>query len=101
VKDLNRGVGFVGAESLAITMDIFSRVLKGVVDRAFDEDYSSPGDVARGLANEADLAVYDLVDELRVVPRRLDHRFEEAIRSPRANRGERARRSDESGPDKR
>lgn len=92
IGDLNRGGAFVAAESLAIAFDVVSRVLRGTVDRAFDEDYSEPGDVVRGLANEADLTVYDLVDELRSVPRRLDRRFEDAIRSPRADRGERARR---------
>jgi hypothetical protein len=95
VNDLNRGGAFVAAESLAIAFDVASRVLRGAVDRAFDEDYEEPGDVVRGFANEADLAVYDLVDELRTVPRRLDRRFEEAIRSPRADRGERARRETE------
>jgi hypothetical protein len=97
--DLNRGGAFVASESLAIAFDIAARVMRGAVDRAFDEDYSEPGDVIRGLANEADLTAYDLVDELRTVPRRLDRRFEEAIRSPRADRGERARRDaeDKSG----
>lgn len=95
VGDLNRGGAFAAAESVALAMDIFSRVLRGVVDRAFDEDYKDPGDVLRGLANEADLAGYDLIDEVRRVPRRLDKRFEEGIRSPRANRGERARREDD------
>lgn len=93
--DLNRGSAFAAAESVALAMDIFSRVLRGVVDRAFDEDYKEPGDVLRGLANEADLAGYDLIDEVRRVPRRLDRRFEEGIRSPRANRGERARRDED------
>lgn len=93
--DLNRGSAFAAAESVALAMDIFSRVLRGVVDRAFDEDYKEPGDVLRGLANEADLAGYDLIDEMRRVPRRLDRRFEEGIRSPRANRGERARRDED------
>ncbi|MCU0691279.1 MAG: hypothetical protein MUF54_07755 [Polyangiaceae bacterium] len=93
--DLRRGGAYVAAEAVAMSMDIFSRVLRGVVDRAFDEDYSEPGDVLRGLTNEADLAVYDLVGELRRVPRRLDKRFDEGIRSPRADRGERARRDDD------
>ena len=93
--DLNRGSAFAAAESVALAMDIFSRVLRGVVDRAFDEDYKEPGDVLRGLANEADLAGYDLIDEVRRVPRRLDRRFEEGIRSPRANRGERAKRDED------
>lgn len=93
--DLNRGGAYVAAESVALSLDIFSRVLRGVVDRAFDEDYSEPGDVVRGLANEADLAAYDLVDEMRRVPGRLDRRFEEGIRSPRADRGERARHDDD------
>lgn len=93
--DLNRGGAFVAAESLAVAFDIVSRVLRGAVDRAFDEDYNEPGDVVRGLANEADLAAYDLVDEVRTVPRRLDRRFEDAIRSPRADRGERSRRDEE------
>lgn len=93
--DLNRGGAYVAAESVALSLDIFSRVLRGVVDRAFDEDYDEPGDVVRGLANEADLAAYDLVDEFRRVPRRLDKRFEDGIRSPRAQRGERARRDDD------
>ena len=95
VGDLNRGGAYAAAETVALSLDIFSRVLRGVVDRAFDEDYSEPGDVVRGLANEADLAAYDLVDEMRRVPRRLDKRFEEGIRSPRADRGERARRDDD------
>ncbi len=95
VRDLNRGGTYVAAETLAIGLDVTSRVLRGVVDRAFDEDYSEPGDVVRGLTNEADLAVYDLVDELRKVPRRLERRFEEGIHSPRAERGERDRRSDD------
>lgn len=95
LNDLNRGGAFVAAESLAVAFDVVSRVLRGAVDRAFDEDYNEPGDVVRGLANEADLAVYDLVDEVRTVPRRLDRRFEEAIRSPRADRGERSRRDEE------
>lgn len=93
--DLNRGGAYVAAESVALSLDIFSRVLRGVVDRAFDEDYDEPGDVVRGLANEADLAAYDLVDELRRVPRRLDKRFDDGIRSPRADRGERSRREDD------
>ena len=93
--DINRGGAFVATESVAIAFDIVSRVLRGAVDRAFDEDYNEPGDVVRGLANEADLTVYDLVDEMRSVPRRLDRRFEEAIRSPRADRGERARRDED------
>jgi len=92
VKDLNRGAAFVMAESVALGLNIASRVLRNAVDRAFDEDYSEPGDVVRGLTDEADLAAYDVVDELRRVPRRLDRRFEDAIRSPRADRGERARR---------
>ncbi len=92
LRDLNRGGVYVAAETVAIALDVTSKVLQGVVDRAFDEDYSSPGDVLRGLTNEADLAVYDLVDELRKVPRRLDKRFEEGIKSPRADRGERYRR---------
>lgn len=86
---------YVAAESVAIGFDMASKVLRGVVDRAFDEDYSQPGDVLRGLTNEADLAVYDLVDELRKVPRRLDRRFEDGIRSPRADRGERDRRKED------
>jgi hypothetical protein len=96
VGDLNRGTTMVAVESVAIAMDVLAKVLRGAVDRAFDEDYSSPGDLVRGLAGEVDLAAYDLVDELRTVPRRLDHRFEDAIRSPRADRGERARREDQS-----
>lgn len=93
--DLNRGGAYVAAESVALSLDIFSRVLRGVVDRAFDEDYDEPGDVIRGLANEADLAAYDMVDEMRRVPRRLDKRFDDGIRSPRADRGERARHDDD------
>lgn len=96
VQDLGRGGSMMAVETAAIALDIASHVLRGAVDRAFDEDYSSPGEVVRGLANEADLAVYDLVDELRTVPRRLDRRFEESIRSPRADRGERRRRDEES-----
>lgn len=90
--DLNRGVLFVGVESAAIALDVASRVLRGAIDRAFDEDYSSPGDIVRGLTGEADQAVYDLVDEMRAVPRRLSTRFEESMRSPRADQGERRRR---------
>ncbi|MCS6900474.1 MAG: hypothetical protein RMJ98_12600 [Myxococcales bacterium] len=90
--DLNRGVLFVGVESAAIALDVASRVLRGAIDRAFDEDYSSPGDIVRGLTGEADRAIYDLVDEMRAVPRRLSTRFEEAMRSPRADQGERRRR---------
>jgi hypothetical protein len=95
IGDINRGGAFVAAESMAMAFDIVSRVLRGTVDRAFDEDYNEPGDVVRGLANEADLTAYDLVDELRSVPRRLDRRFEDAIRSPRADRGERSRRDED------
>ena len=95
VGDLNRGGAFVAAETVALSLDIFSRVLRGVVDRAFDEDYDEPGDVVRGLANEADLAAYDIVDEMRRVPNRLDKRFADGIRSPRAERGERARHEDD------
>lgn len=95
VQDLGRGGSMMAVESAAIALDIVSHVLRGAVDRAFDEDYSSPGEVVRGVANEADMAVFDLVDELRAVPRRLDRRFEESIRSPRADRGERRRRDDE------
>ncbi len=94
-SDLGRGSGYVAAEAIAIGMDIASRVLRGAVDNALDEDYTEPGDVVRGLSNEADLAVYDLVDELRRVPRRFDRRFQEGIRSPRADRGERVRRDDD------
>ena len=93
LQDLNRGGVYVAAETLAIAFDVTSKVLRGVVDRAFDEDYSNPGDVVRGVTNEADSAVYDLVDELRKVPRRLDKRFDDGIRSPRAERGERHKRS--------
>jgi hypothetical protein len=95
VQDINRGIAFVGVESAAIAMDVLSRVLRGAVDRAFDEDYENPGDIVRGFAGEADLAVYDLVGELRHVPRRLSHRFDDAVRSPRADVGERKRREDE------
>jgi len=96
VNDLGRGGSMMAVESAAIALDIASHVLRGVIDRAFDEDYSSPGEVIRGVASEADLAAYDLVDELRTVPRRLDRRFEESIKSPRADRGERRRRDDVS-----
>ncbi len=93
VNDLNRSVAFAGIEAAAIAMDVFSRVLRGAVDRALDEDYQEPGDIVRGIANEADLAAFDLVDEMRQVPRRLSHRFESSLKSPRADRGERARRA--------
>lgn len=98
VNDVNRGLLYVGVESAAIAMDVAARILRGAVDRAFDEDYDSAGDVVRGLTGEADQAVYDLVGELRRVPRRLSHRFEEVARSPRAERGERQRRADAGGP---
>lgn len=91
-NDVNRGVLFVGVESAAIAFDVVSRVLRGAIDRAFDEDYSSPGDIVRGLTGEADQAVYDLVDEMRGVPRRLSTRFEDSMQSPRADQGERRRR---------
>lgn len=90
--DVGRGSMFVGIESAAIALDTMSRVLRAAVDRAFDEDYEQPGDVIRGVAGEADLAAYDLASELRGVPRRLAHRFDDAVRSPRADRGERERR---------
>jgi hypothetical protein len=92
VGDVGRGSLFVGIESAAIALDTIARVLRGAVDRAFDEDYDRPGDVVRGIAGEADLAAYDLASELRNVPRRLSRRFDEALRSPRADRGERDRR---------
>ena len=95
VADLNRGGAYVAAEAVALTLDVFSRVMRGVIDRAFDEDYNAPGDLVRGFANEADLAGYDIVDELRRVPARLERRFSEGIRSPRAERGERARYEDD------
>ncbi|HEU4409598.1 MAG TPA: hypothetical protein VFS43_30365 [Polyangiaceae bacterium] len=98
VNDVNRGLLYVGVESAAIAMDVAARILRGAVDRAFDEDYDSAGDVVRGLTGEADKAVYDLVGELRRVPRRLSHRFEEVARSPRAEQGERQRRADAGGP---
>jgi hypothetical protein len=93
IGDINRSVAFVGIEAAAIAMDVVSRVLRGAIDRALDEDYTEPGDIVRGLGNEADLAAYDLIDEMRQVPRRLSHRFESSLRSPRADRGERARRA--------
>lgn len=93
VGDLNRSFAFVGLEAAAIAMDVASRVLRGAIDRALDEDYAEPGDLVRGVANEADLAAYDLVDEVRQVPRQLSHRFETSLRSPRADRGERRRRA--------
>jgi hypothetical protein len=93
--DINRGLVYVGVESTAIAMDIASRVLRGAIDRAFDEDYGSPGDIVRGIAGETDLAVYDLVSELRHVPRRLSYRFDDAVRSPRSDEGERKRKEDE------
>ena len=96
VGDINRGLVFVGVESTAIAMDIVSRVLRGAIDRAFDEDYENPGDIVRGIAGETDLAVYDLVSELRHVPRRLSYRFDDAVRSPRSDEGERKRKSDET-----
>ncbi len=92
LMDLNRGGAYMAAESVAMSLDVFSRVLRGVVDRAFDDDYNQPGDIIRNVSNEADLAVYDLVDELRHVPRHLQRRFQDGIRSPRADRGERDRR---------
>lgn len=95
VGDINRGLVYVGVESTAIAMDIVSRVLRGAIDRAFDEDYENPGDIVRGIAGETDLAVYDLVSELRHVPRRLSYRFDDAVRSPRSDEGERKRKSDE------
>jgi hypothetical protein len=98
INDVNRGLLYVGVESAAIAMDVAARILRGAVDRAFDEDYDSAGDVVRGLTGEADKAVYDLVGELRRVPRRLSHRFEEVARSPRAEQGERQRRADAGGP---
>jgi hypothetical protein len=91
-QDLNRGSALALAEGVALTLNIASRVLQGAVDRAFDEDYDEPGDVLRSTVREADLVGYDLVDELRRVPRQLDRTFEEGIRSPRADRGERWRR---------
>jgi hypothetical protein len=94
-QDLNRGAALTVAESVALTLNIVSRVLQGAVDRAFDEDYSEPGDLLRGVAREADQVGYDLVDELRRVPRQLDRTFEQSLRSPRAERGERARRRDD------
>lgn len=93
--DINRGLVYVGVESTAIAMDIASRVLRGAIDRAFDEDYGSPGDIVRGIAGETDLAVYDLVSELRHVPRRLSYRFDDAVRSPRSDEGERKRKEDQ------
>jgi hypothetical protein len=90
--DVGRGTFFVGIESAAIALDTMARVLRSAVDRAFDEDYERPGDLVRGVANEADLAAYDLATELRGVPRRLSRRFDDAVRSPRADRGERDRR---------
>jgi hypothetical protein len=93
-SDLNRGMMMVSVESAAIAMDIVSRVLRGAVDRAFDEDYDNPGDIVRGITGEADLAVHDLLGELRNVPRRLTHRFDEATASPNTEQGERKRRAD-------
>jgi hypothetical protein len=90
--DVSRGTFFVGVESAAIALDTMARVLRAAVDRAFDEDYENPGDLVRGVASEADLAAYDLATELRGVPRRLSRRFDDAVRSPRADRGERERR---------
>jgi hypothetical protein len=95
--DLGRGSLFVGIESAAIALDTAARVLRSAIDRAFDEDYDRPGDLVRGVANEADLAAYDLATELRGVPRRLSRRFDDSLRSPRADRGERDRRSEENG----
>jgi hypothetical protein len=92
VQDLNRGGALAMAEGVALTLNIASRVMQGAVDRAFDEDYSEPGDVVRGFVREADLVGYDMVDEFRRVPRQLDRTFDEGIRSPRADRGERWRR---------
>jgi hypothetical protein len=94
VTDLNRGAMIAGVESAAIVLDMASRVLRSAIDRAFDEDYSSPGDLVRGLADQADHGAFDVVGELRNVPRRLAHRFDESIRSPRADQGERQRRED-------
>jgi hypothetical protein len=99
VGDVGRGTLFVGIESAAIALDTIARVLRGAVDRAFDEDYDRPGDLVRGVANEADLAVYDLASELRNVPRRLSRRFDDALQSPRADRGERDRRDNGSPSD--
>ncbi|MBW2529231.1 MAG: hypothetical protein JRI23_33960 [Deltaproteobacteria bacterium] len=92
VQDLNRGGALAMAEGVALTLNIASRIMQGAVDRAFDEDYSEPGDLMRGFVREADLIGYDMVDEFRRVPRQLDRTFEEGIRSPRADRGERWRR---------
>lgn len=93
--DVGRGGVFMGIESAAIVFDTAARVLRAAVDRAFDEDYERPGDLVRGVASEADLAAYDLANELRTVPRRLSRRFDESLQSPRADRGERERREDQ------
>ncbi len=97
--DVGRGSLFVGIESAAIALDTIARVLRGAVDRAFDEDYDRPGDLVRGMTGEADLAAYDLASELRNVPRRLSRRFDDALKSPRADRGERERRESGSPSD--
>jgi len=94
VADLNRGAAFVGIEGAAVALDVLSRVLRRAVDRAFDEDYDRPGDVVRGVTRDVDDAAYDLVSELRGVPRKLSRRFDDALRSPRADRGERERLSE-------
>jgi hypothetical protein len=94
VRDLNRGAAFMGAESAAIALDIVSRVLRRAVDRAFDGDYDRPGDIVRGVTRELDDAGYDLVSELRGVPRRLSRRFDDSLRSPRAEVGERERHAE-------
>ena len=94
MTDINRGMMMVSVESAAIAMDIISRVLRGAVDRAFDEDYENPGDIVQGLAGETDLAVHDLVTELRNVPRRLTRKFDDAVRTPTSDQGERKRRAD-------
>src|SRR5262249_20388083 len=94
--DLGRGAAFAGAETIAIALDVTSRVLRGAIDRAFDEDYQQPGDIVRGIAGEAALAASALVAELRHGPRHLSPRFDSAVRSPRAEQGERARRASAS-----
>jgi hypothetical protein len=93
-RDVNRSTALMGVEGAAIALDAFARVLRRAVDRAFDEDYDRPGDVVRGVTRELDDVGYDMVSELRGAPRRLSRRFDESLRSPRAEVGERERRAE-------
>lgn len=93
MMELNKGALFVGLETLAAGADMASTVLRNGIDRAFSRSYRTPGDVVRGVTQNAGDAVHDVLGQTRATPQRLNDSFYEAVPPRNEDRGERWRRA--------